>query len=170
MSRDVFPDYPDEARLWAYVADRPLTANEQTMLQEKLDRFFASWQSHGRPVKGQAQLVDERLLLVGAFVPGGDISGCGIDASVNVLEEVGSDLDIAWLSPLHVFYRSASGEIEAASRSEFRQLAEEGRVTTDTRVFDVSVDTVGQLHRGELEQPAGDSWHGRVFSLAQPAS
>lgn len=162
-------DLPDEARLWAYVADRSLSEREQEKLLDKLCAFFEDWTTHGRPVRGEATLLDDRLLLVGGMAQGEGISGCGIDASVNVVEEAGAEAGVSWISPLTVVYRDDEGRVQTASRPAFRELAEAGRVTGATPVFDLSVDTVGALRQGALERPAADAWHARAFDLADAA-
>ena len=42
-------------------------------------------------------------------------------------------------------------------------MAEAGTVTSTTTIFDSSLTTVHQLRDGNLERPASDAWHGRVF-------
>ena len=170
MPYDKLSNLPDQARLWVYAADHSLTDEERATLDGALTTFFASWKSHGRPVRGAYDIVAGRFLLIGAIVEDADISGCGIDASVNVVEQAARDLDVDWLSPLHVFYRTPEGSVRAVSRSDFRQLVERGEVTTQTPVFDVSVDTVGALCDGAFEKQAGTSWHAQAFALPEPAS
>ena len=167
---DLFPSLSDEARCWIYIAERRLTEAEQTTLLEALQPFFAGWASHGRPVQGTATVLDDRFLVVAGAIAGGEISGCGIDASVHAAEEAAGRLGLAWSSPLLVFYRDADGALHTLPRSAFRKLVADGTVTTDTLVFDVSLTTLGQLRNGAFEKPAGTSWHARVFRIPEPAA
>ncbi len=167
---DLLPSLPDEARLWIHAADWPLAEDEQRALRRALDAFVQTWTSHGRDVQGEYELLEGRFLLVGARVPAHDVSGCGIDKLVHLIEETAGELGFAWLSPLHVFYRAADGTPQHASRAAFRRLAGEGAVTAETPVFDLNLASVGDLRAGRFEQPAGASWHARAFSLAQPAA
>ncbi|ARA91709.1 MAG: hypothetical protein D6685_04065 [Bacteroidetes bacterium] len=170
MSSPLFSTLPDEARLWVYAADRPLTAAEQTTLTRRLMPFLASWTSHGRPVQGAMHLLHDRFLLVAAVLAGGaDISGCGIDASVHAVEEAAEAVGVRWLSPLEVLYRDDEGQIRHVPRSGFRQLVRAGTVTGATPVFDLSLTTVGALRAQGLERPASAGWHARVFRIPQPA-
>lgn len=170
MPSPLFPDFPDEARLWIYAADRPLEASEQETLTETLDRFLASWTSHARPVRGAAQLLHDRFLLVAAtLAEDAAISGCGIDASVHAIEAAADTVGVRWLSPLVVCYRDADGTIQHLPRGAFRKLVRAGTVTAGTPVFDVSLTTVGALREQGLERPAGAGWHARAFRIPQPA-
>ena len=167
---DLFPSLPDKARCWIYVAERPFTEDEQASLLEALQAFFAGWASHGRPVQGTATTLEDRFLVVAGVIPGGEISGCGIDASVHAVEEAAGRLGVAWSSPLLVLYRDAEGAIHSLPRSAFRKRVADGTVTAETRVFDVSLTTLGQLRNGTFEKPAGASWHARVFRIPELAS
>lgn len=164
-----FSSFPHTARLWVYAADAPLDEATAATIHEQLDAFMDDWTSHGRPVEGAAHIEEGRFILIAATIHGGDISGCGIDASVHAVEQAAQAAGIAWIPSLHVIYRDAEGQVQHVSRSAFRALAEEGTVTADTPVFDPSITTVGALRAGAFEQRAGDAWHARAFDLAQPA-
>ena len=164
-----FPSLPDDARLWIYAADRPLSETEQARLLEKLNAFLSRWASHGRPVEGTVTIQDDRFLLLSGLVRGGEISGCGVDASVHAVEETGAELGIAWLSPLNVFFRDADGAVQALPRAAFRKLVRAGTVTAETSVFDLSLTALADVRQGRFERPAGEMWHALVFKIPQPA-
>ncbi|MFO7314485.1 hypothetical protein [Rhodothermus marinus] len=161
----LFTELPDEARLWIFAADRPLSDAESQTLLETLAPFLEGWTAHGLPVRGQATVLHRRFLLLAGHVPGGEISGCSIDAATRAVEAAAREVGITWISPLAVFYRDADGTVQRATRGQFRRLIAEGKVTAETPVFDLSLTTVGDLRRGAFEKPAGRSWHARVFAL-----
>lgn len=165
----LFPALPDEARLWVYVADRSLPADEQAQLVAHLEKFMQDWTSHGRPVEGAVAVLHDRFVVLAATLADGDISGCGIDASVHAVDAAAQALDVAWIPALHVVYRDAEGRVQHDTRSAFRAQVEAGAVTAETSVFDPSITTLGALRGGQFERPAGSSWHARAFDLAQPA-
>src|SRR5690606_30936818 len=76
-------ELPDEARIWIYPTDRELTAADQQALIEGLEDFLESWESHRRPVDGAAAILHARFVVIAATLADGDMSGCGIDASVH---------------------------------------------------------------------------------------
>ena len=164
----LFPDLPAAARLWVFTADRALASSEQERLRDAMTSFLAEWASHGRPVLGEAAVLHDRFLVVGAHL-GGGVSGCGIDSLVHAVEAAGDALGIAWGDGLQVAFRDDGGAVQTLPRSAFRRLAREGVVTATTPVFDATLATVGALREGGLERPAGSTWHGRVFRLMEPA-
>lgn len=169
IMEDLFPSLPDHTRLWVYVAAEPLSDDVQDQLRKQLDAFLAGWTSHQYPVRGQASVQDDRIVMIAATVDGGTVSGCGIDASVNALEEAASDLGISWASPLDIVYRDANGRVCVASRSAFRTLVSNNDITGATPVFDPSITRLEALRAGEFERPAVDSWHSRIFQIPAAA-
>ncbi|MEM6646437.1 MAG: hypothetical protein AAF730_09310 [Bacteroidota bacterium] len=165
----LFAHLPDHARFWCYVADRPLADAEQTALLAHLDTFFASWQSHGRPVTGAARVLSGRLLLLAATL-NGEISGCGIDASVHAVTRAGAALGIAWKTGLFVVHRERDGVVAVTPRRAFKKAAKAGLVTPETPVFDLTLMHLGDVRLGRFEQPAADSWVSRVVRFGTVAA
>lgn len=164
----LFPEMPTNARCWIYAADSRLDAATQEALHARLTSFLEGWTSHQRAVHGAVTIRDDRFLMVAAYVEGGDVSGCGIDSLVHAVDEAAAPLGISWARALSVFYRDADGRVQAASRGDFRAQVQEGTVTARTPVFDPSLTTLGAV-RSRFEQPAGDSWHARLFRIPTPA-
>ncbi len=162
---NIFSDLPDDARCWVYVADEPLAESTVEALRSRAQSFLGTWQSHGRTVIGAMEVLDKQIVLLAANVEGGDISGCGIDKSVHMVEQAARELGISWLPALRIVYRDADGHVQHCSRSEFKARVEDATVTSNTHVFDPTVQSVGDVREGQLEQPARQSWHSTVFDL-----
>lgn len=161
---------PDDAHVWIYAANRDLNELEESRVREILTTFCQSWDSHGRPVESAADVIEGRFAVIAGRVDDGDVSGCGIDKSVHALERAASELAFEWLPGLLVHFRDARGVARSVSRQEFRKLVADGTVLAETPVFDFSIETLGQLRSGEFERPAGESWHARVFRIAEPTA
>ncbi|MBO6577385.1 MAG: hypothetical protein JJ896_18065 [Rhodothermales bacterium] len=154
---------PQEARLWLYACDRVLTPSEQDFVMTRVQAFMDTWTSHGRPVLAAAELIEGRLLGIAAVVEEADISGCGIDKSVHILEGIGRAMDFRWMTGLSIAYRTDKGEVQVVERPEFRALVAAGRVLGTTPVIDLSLTQVADL--GRIEQEARETWHSRVFGI-----
>ncbi len=158
---------PDDARLWIYACDRELNELEELRVKEILTEFCAEWTSHGRSVESAADVIEGKFALIGGHIVDGDVSGCGIDKSTRALNAAASELGFEWLPGLTIHYRDDRGVPRSVSRPEFRRLVNEGVVTGDTLVFDLSIDTVGRFRRGEFERRASSTWHARVYGIPQ---
>ncbi|MBL7979060.1 MAG: hypothetical protein JNN12_12030 [Bacteroidetes Order II. Incertae sedis bacterium] len=165
-----FNALPPDAQAWVYIADRPLSASVQQAVLEQLKTFFSTWKSHGRPVRGAARFWADRFLCVGAFIEGGTISGCGIDASVHAIGAVPEAFGFAWESPLKVFYRDATGAVQSVPRAVFRKMVQEQHVGSETIVFNPGITEVQALENQSFELPLKDAWHARVFRLPAATS
>lgn len=168
MPRVAFEDLPDHGRLWVFPATRTLSADEVETLLEAVDDFLAGWSAHGAPLRSGRELRDGRFLLVGVDVDAEAPSGCSIDALVNRLRALGSKIDVGLIDHSPVWY-AADDSIEAVSRSEFRRMADEGRVGPAVTVFDTTLTSLRQLREGGLARRATDAWHGRAFFKAHMA-
>lgn len=165
----LFSDRPRAARLWIHVARDVVSADTQAAMHDALQSFMASWDSHGQAVSSALAWREDRFLFVTAHVPDAAVSGCATDALVHAVSDAAQEHGVAWAPALSVPYRTSEGNVAVAGRAAFAELARAERVTANTPVFDPSLSTLGPLHDGAFEQPAGTTWHARAFSLAQPA-
>jgi hypothetical protein len=151
----------DDASLWIIALD-----GDETGLRDLLTRtqeFIEQWVSHSRPVQGAAVLEANRFLLVAGEVAGGAISGCGIDALMRAIKEAATIENCRLLSPMLIYYRSESGQVNYASRGNFRKMVSEGLIRPSTKVFNPGIHTLGTLRAKEFELPLADSVYGRMY-------
>ena len=157
---------PDDANVWVYPVARDLTAAEQDAVVENFQPFLDAWSSHGRRVHGAVAVLFGRFSVVAAKVDGGDISGCGIDASVHALTPTAEKLGFSICGPLDIHYKTADGSIVSVDRLTFKLAADGGLVDGSTIVYTGDVRTLGDLRTSGLDRVARDSWHARAFGLS----
>jgi hypothetical protein len=157
-----FEDVPDNARAWVIGIDRPLARDEQELVRLRLTSFFEKWTAHGRPVVARSDVVLDRFILIAAFVPGDDVSGCGIDASVHEIDNISELVGFSRAPVLDIFFLDGPA-VKSVSRQEFAHLVHSGTVRSDTTVFDTSVSMARDLKQGRFVLPFSESWHASVF-------
>lgn len=162
MPRIPFSELPDEARLWVFPLSRPLNAQEEGDLLDRVDAFLDDWAAHGRPLTAARDWLEGRFLLVGVDESTAPPSGCSIDSLVRILREMGASQGVDFLNHGPVWYRDEEG-VHRVPRQEFKTLVTEGSVDRDTHVFDNTITRVSQLREGGWEKPASRSWHGKAF-------
>lgn len=162
MPRVPFSELPDHGRLWVFPLSRDLATPEVATCLDLVDAFLDRWAAHGVPLRSARELREGRFLIVGVDVDAEAPSGCSIDALVNRLRSLGTELSVTFIDHAPVWFRG-EGEIRTVSRADFRALATAGDVTSSTHVFDTSLTRVDQLRAGALERPAEESWHGKAF-------
>lgn len=163
MPRTSFDALPDDARLWVFAAEEPLTGDPVERLLATVDAFLDGWNAHGHPLTAGRAWRDDRFLLVAVDERSAPPSGCSIDAMVRVLKEFEQEHGVTLTDHARVLWRDGEGEIHVADRPTFARLAREGTVDLDTQVFDTTLTRVGQLREGGLELPAAEGWHRRAF-------
>ncbi len=162
---NLFPNLPGDSDVWVYTASRILSEKESAELASLLSQFAAEWSSHGRTVDSGFEVIDGQLILLGANIPGGDISGCGIDKSLQVLSDFSLTHDFRWVDSLSIVYRNSESKLSVESRAGFRTKVSAGEVTADTVVVDTSLRLLDSVRTGMLELKSADSWHGRLFHI-----
>jgi hypothetical protein len=123
-----------------------------------------AWSAHGSPVTWGYRIAHDQFLLVGVDETHTALSGCSIDAAVRRVRELERRLGMSFLDNSRVFFRE-DDRIRRVTRAEFRALAESGRITADTVVFNNVIETLGDLRRGLWEVEARRSWHGQMFPV-----
>ena len=160
--RTRFEKMPDDARLWVYALNRALDPNEATEVGRILDAFVAGWESHGEPVTGIHEVVEDQFILLSGYCPSG-IGGCSTDSSVRVIKDIESRFGVDAFDRSLVYFRNGGGKLITAPRPDFQEMVRQGHINAETPVFDTTITTVGDLRAGRFETTFGKSWHARAF-------
>ncbi len=163
IARDIFPGAPESARVWVFALARELSPPELALVTERLDGFVGAWKSHGAPVRGAYQIVENRFVLIAGYVDDG-VSGCSTDSMVRVMKDLKQQHNIDGFDRTVVFFRDADGAARAVTRDEFQKLVESGAVGDETIVFDPTIQTVADLRGGRFETTFARAWHATAFS------
>jgi len=158
-----FKQMPDATRMWVYALDRELGEEELAKATQILEAFLPQWSSHGAPVIGAYEIVEDRFLLLAGYCTEG-IGGCSTDSSVRVVKEIEQALGVNAFDRNLVFFRDGGGSVVAVSRVDFQELVNQAHVSSGTTVFDTTVLELGDLRAGRFETTFDQSWHARAFS------
>ena len=161
-----FENLPDESRIWIYGFDRPLESDQYRIVKERLDRFKNEWLYHGNSVTGDYDIIENQFVIIATNEA---ISGCSIDSSVAVFKEFKYELDLDALNQNLVYFRDNT-KIRTVSRAEFQELVNNGQVNEDTIVFNLLINHLGSLKRGNFETAFKNSWHCKAFKIPQEVS
>lgn len=158
MPRVAFDSLPASARLWVFGAERPLTGAAAERLLADVDLYLDRWNAHGSPLTCARQWSENRFLAIGVDQSTAGASGCSIDGLFRVLKGLEHELGTRLVGGGMVYYRDPAGPIVAVTRDEFSELAADRAVRKDTRVFDMTVATVGDW-KERFETETSRSWH-----------
>ena len=159
--QDIFPQLPDNARVWVYQSNRPFTETESEKIAGAIDAFVRDWASHSRQVSAGGALLYNRFIVLIADETAFTVSGCSIDSSVHFVKQLAQQHGVDLFDRMNVAWKEGD-EVHGANRAGFEQAIEQSRVTEDTIVFNNLVQNKQQL-LNNWQIPLKDSWHARVF-------
>ncbi len=156
-----FDKLSNKARIWIYPSSRPFTETEKAEITQKLKDFITQWTAHGASLEASFSLPYNRFIVIALDENTQSATGCSIDASVRVIQELENTYKIVLLDKMNVSFKQ--GEfITYKSISDFKAMVKNKSVTENTIVFNHLV-----LNKGEFlshwEVAAKDSWHARYF-------
>lgn len=156
-----FEDLPKNSRVWIYQSERKLSEEEVQIADEMLKNFVDDWAAHGTPLQASYKIVYNRFIILAVNQEHHPASGCSIDASVRVIQDLEQKFNVDLLDKMNVTYKT--GEFIAhKSLIDFKKMAKEKAVNGNTIVFNNLVNTIEEFEEF-WEVPASESWHGRFF-------
>ena len=98
----LLPEFPDYSRVWLYLADRKLTADEALSVQEQLNSFTAQWAAHNKQLMAAGVLLFDQYIVLTVNEKVESASGCSIDSSVRFIKNLGQQLQVDFFNRLKV--------------------------------------------------------------------
>ena len=81
-------NFSQESRVWIYQSSRIFSLNEALSIEDALNKFAASWLSHGTAVKGAGFLFFGQFIILMADEKATGVSGCSTDSSIRLIKEI----------------------------------------------------------------------------------
>ena len=161
MNMDVITDYPDDARVWIYQADRAMTIGEAALVRKETEGFLQSWAAHGQELKATFSIKKNQFLIIAVDESFAQATGCSIDTSVALVRKLSDVLGINFLDRSVAIQKD--NEVFRHPRTEIKGVVNEGVIDPDTLVFNNTMQKLGDWKRDWL-LPAQDSWLKRYFN------
>ncbi len=164
MNRHLLDDLPGDAQLWIYCFDQELDNDNRESIVRDLYEFVTGWESHGEPVRGAFDIVDDRFVILAGHCEAG-LGGCSIDGSVGVIRSFREKYGLDGFNRDLVFYRRDDGAIDTLTREQIQEAIAAGSVGVDTVVFDATITKIEELRAGKFETTFDKAWHSRAFGV-----
>ena len=156
-----FSQLSDEARIWIYQANRPLTQEESKMMLQSAQEFLAQWASHGRPLQGSAEILYDQFLILAVEESFQGATGCAVDASVQFIRSLEQELQLSLMDRTHIAFRHDEANI-IVPLGHIKEKIQQGDISADMLTFDNTITHKAALADKWLVR-VGDSWLGRYF-------
>ncbi|MEO5910895.1 MAG: ABC transporter ATPase [Pelobium sp.] len=152
-----------QARVWIYQSNRVLKPQETNQLDLMLSSFTNEWTAHNQQLKAYYEVRYNRFIILVVDEAEAGASGCSIDKSVRLMKEIESEFDINLFDRFNIAWKEGE-EIYSGNREEFELKIKEGKINSETTVFNNLVtDYANYLENWET--PFSNSWHSKVFKL-----
>ena len=158
-----FDKLPDQARVWVYQANRPLTTDDVKTIEDTLQPVLDQWAAHGQPLLASMKLVDNQFVVIGVDEGYNLPSGCSIDASMRSLQAIGQQLNVDFFDRSAAI-RLADGTVSTFALPTLKAAVADGVITPDSTVLNTLVATKSEFLTGWYVR-AADSWLKRYFKL-----
>lgn len=156
-----FDKLPDDARVWVYQANRPLSDGDVIAINQALQPALSQWVAHGQALLASAQVIENRFVVVGVDEGYNLPSGCSIDSSARTLRQLGESLGIDFFDRSAAI-RTPDGLVQTIDLTAIKVSVVSGVLTPETTVFNTLVKTKTEfLTNWHLR--AADSWLKRYF-------
>ena len=156
-----FEEMPKSSRIWIYQSDRKWTEDETRAVEASGKEFVENWVAHSTPLRASYQIKHNRFIILAVDQEYHPASGCSIDASVRVIQDLEQRFHIDLLDKMNVTFKTGDF-IAHKSLLDFKKMAKEKAVNGQTIVFNNLVNTIEEFET-HWEVPAAESWHSRFF-------
>jgi len=134
----LFPDFPDNSKVWMYFSDCTLDDNQVVYAKEKIVNFTENnWASHGEKIFASASIQINSIIIIVADENKQNASGCSIDSSVHIIKELGKEFNVDFFNRLYVFITDGN-EQKRIHMSDLKSY--EG-----WEIFDPMISNLGEL-------------------------
>ncbi len=149
-----------KSKIWIYQSNKTFSDNELSQIKTLLEPFVEKWQYHGQDLNASYKILYNQFIVL-AVAEDNTVSGCSIDASVHVIQQIERDFKADLTDKMKTAFKNGDN-INVVSLANFKKYVGLGKINPDTVVFNNMVDTIKGL-KTEWEIPAKQSWHKRYF-------
>jgi hypothetical protein len=164
--RDLLPEEFDaSSRVWIYQSDRLFVSTETSEIENMLHDFTKSWNSHGVPVKGFANLFFDQFIILMADEKASMVSGCSTDSSVRLIKEIENRFGVR-LFDRQLLAFCVNDKVQLLPLSQLSDAIQSRSILSGTLYFNNTVLTKSEMMNNWII-PLKDSWISSRISFAQ---
>jgi hypothetical protein len=154
---DLLPDNFDaNSRVWIYQSNRLFTMQEALKIEDLLESFVSSWNSHGTLVKGYANLLFGQFIVFIADESAHGVSGCSTDSSVRLIKDIEQTFRVNMFDRLMLAF-VAKEKIQMVPIAQLSYALENNFIDGATLYFNNTVLNLQDL-RNNWIIPVSNSW------------
>ena len=151
-----FEHFDPLSRIWVYESTRLLTPSEVLIISDKVIQFTDQWTAHQQLLKAGFEIRNNLFLVFCVDEKNAAASGCSIDKSLHIVQQLEKDYNISLLNRMMSAYKVGE-EVIPFNLKDLNQFFSDGVITSHTLVFDNLVNTLADLNNKWMI-PLNQSW------------
>lgn len=100
--KNIFEQLPDSSKVWIYQSQTPMSIEDQSEIQQRLDDFVKQWAAHGEQLYGDATILEDYFIVLSVNESVTIASGCSIDSSVQFIKTLEIEFKLNLFDRLNV--------------------------------------------------------------------
>ncbi len=155
--------YHPNSKLWIYTVKEILTDEMSNEIAKRLEAFCQNWTAHNKELRAFWNMYDNRIILLGVDEHLNPASGCSIDKSVHLLQDIEKEMNINFFDRMLFSYTDGS-KIHTLSRDEFQQAIDEQKINLETMVVNTLAKNLEEWAIIGIQR-LEDSWMKNLFNV-----
>jgi hypothetical protein len=160
-----FDSLPPSSRVWIYQADRKLSADDKSFIENHLRAYCDQWGAHGHPLKSSFAIAHDYFIILGVDESAHGASGCSIDTSVKAIRDIAQNTGVDFFNRELIAFKK--DEIVLLPLKSLKQKFELGEWDENTPVFNNVISQKSQLD-SQWITPAFQTWLKRYVPSPAP--
>ena len=156
-----FNELPDTAKVWVYQLSTKLNSDQKEIVRELSEVFLDQWESHGIPVQGSVDILNDLFIRVSAFTDEASMCGRAQDAQVRLAKELEDELNVELTNRMLLAF-SVDGEEKIVHMNDVPDLVAAGEISGSTPFYNNLIQSKKEYNDG-WETQAENSWLARYF-------
>lgn len=144
FSDNIPQSFHPSSRVWIYQASRLFSISEAFEIESILKNFVQSWNSHGTPVKGYANLFYGQFVVLMADETATGVSGCSTDSSVRVIKQIEQQFGVNMFDRQMLAFL-VKDKVQLLPLSQLHYAVENNFISEDTLYFNNLVQTKQEM-------------------------
>lgn len=150
-----------DSKVWVYTSNKPFNELQLEEINGSLMKFVENWKRHGEGLRASFEIKYGCFIVLGVDESYNEVSGCSIDASVNLIKTFEDQFNLELTNKLNLAFR-VGNHINVVNYADFQKYVQANKILPETIVFNNMV-TTKETYELNWEIPAIESWHKRFF-------
>ena len=129
-----FDEIAQDAKAWVYTSNQEFTKIQLAEIEKYSNVFLSQWDSHGKLVKGNIQVLKNRFISIFADTEGDTMCGRAQDSSVKFMKELEQILGVKLMDRMLVAYDN-NGVVDVLPFTELRNKIATGEIDKSTTFY-----------------------------------